>query len=140
MTAPAGGDAEAVTGSVADDQRGSGHGTPVAGFFLGAFLGCKPREPAAEITFRFVKAANASFNTDVPSPDVPSPETRGRYQVALLATMQSASATVNPREWAAEHLEKSDRNPFLARVEAADIAPTAAFPKDTSRVGSRSSA
>lgn len=129
LTVPAGQGGAAVTGSVADDQRGSADGTPVASFFLGAFLGCKPREPAAETTFRFVRAANTAFNTDVPRP-----ETRGRYQVALLATMQSSSTSVHPRSWAQEHLDEPDRKPFLARIEDAGVPPAAAFPKDTSRV------
>jgi hypothetical protein len=129
LSMPTNGGPHDVFGLVADDQRSSTDGTPVASFFLGAFLGCKPREPAAETTFKFVKAANASINEDVPSA-----ERRGRYQVALLATMQDAAKDIRPASFATKYLDPPDREPFLARVESAGIDPKKAFPKDTSRV------
>lgn len=129
LSMPAAGGGKDVFGLVADDQRSSADGTPVAGFFLGAFLGCKPREPAAETTFRFVKAANASINEDVRSA-----ERRGRYQVALLATMQDATKDIRPKAFATKYLDQPDRAPFLKRIEDAGIDPNKPFPKDTSRV------
>jgi hypothetical protein len=122
-------DAAAVTGRVSDDQRGTVEGLPVAHFFLSTFLGCQPRVKAAKATFDFVTSANDSFNTDVTSP-----EKRGRYQVALVAAMQSQTADIVPRTFANEHLEPLDRPAFLARVEKSGLAPDAAFPKDTSLV------
>ncbi len=129
LTAAGDGHAEDVTGLVADDQRSNADGVPVAGFFLGRFLGCKPKEPAAETTFRFVRAANASINEDVASP-----ERRGRYQVALLATMQDATKDIRPKSFASRHLDAPDRAPFLARIKDAGIDPEKPFPKDVSRV------
>jgi hypothetical protein len=129
LTMPAAGAGKDVFGLVADDQRSATDGTPVAGFFLGAFLGCKPREPAAETTFKFVKAANASINEDVRSA-----ERRGRYQVALLATMQDATKDIRPKAFATKYLDQPDQAQFLKRVEDAGIDPNKPFPKDTSRV------
>lgn len=118
-----------LAGFAADDQRGSASGTPVASFFLAEFLGCKPKEPAAEITYKFVQAANASVNADVASP-----ERQGRYQVALLAALQDNRADLCPREFAAAHLQPVDRPAFLARVSDAGIDPNVSFAKDTSLV------
>ena len=118
-----------VAGLVADDQRTSAKGRQVAGFFLGEFLGCKPKEPAAYITYQFVKAANGAINDDVESP-----ETRGKYQVALLSTLQDNTTDINPTNFAKKHLEPDHRSPFLKRVEAAGIDPKRAFAKDTSRI------
>jgi 37-kD nucleoid-associated bacterial protein len=121
--------ARAVEGYVADDQRSTAQGKQVATFFLSAFLGCKPRVPAAQITFDFVKAANASFNEDVESP-----ERKGRYQVALLSAMQANIPDIRPKSFATTYLEKEDRPAFLERVSKAGIDPDATFAKDTSRV------
>lgn len=123
------GNASSVAGHVADDQRTAVAGIQVATFFLSKFLGCKPRVPAAKTTYDFVRAANTSFNQDVPSP-----ERKGRYQVALLAAMQSKTAEIRPATFAGTYLEKDDRPAFLERVRAAGIDPSATFPKDTSLV------
>ncbi|HVA20108.1 MAG TPA: nucleoid-associated protein [Solirubrobacteraceae bacterium] len=129
LTCPAGASAAAVTGRVSDDQRGRAEGLPVANFFLATFLGCQPKVKAAKATFDFVKAANTSFNEDVVSP-----EKRGRYQVALVAAMQSQTAEIRPRSFASENLDPVDRAPFLAQVQKAGIDPNSAFPKDLSLV------
>jgi 37-kD nucleoid-associated bacterial protein len=121
--------ASAVAGRVSDDQRGSIEGMRVATFFLSTFLGCQPKVKAAKATYDFVKAANTSFNEDVISP-----EKRGRYQVALVATMQAQTAEVSPRGFANDHLEAVDRSPFLARVRTAGLDPNVAFPKDLSLI------
>jgi 37-kD nucleoid-associated bacterial protein len=122
-------DATAVEGYVADDQRSTAQGRQVATFFLSAFLGCKPKVPAAQITYDFVKAANESFNEDVESP-----ERKGRYQVALLSAMQSNVADIKPKSFASTHLDREDRPAFLERVRRAGIDPEVTFAKDTSRV------
>ena len=118
-----------IAGFVADDQRGIATGRQVATFFLSRFLGCIARVPAALTTFELVKAANESFNEDVSSP-----ERRGRYQVALLAALQSNVADIRPRTFASHNLSPEDREPFLERVRAAGIDPDVAFEKDTSRI------
>ncbi len=118
-----------IIGFVADDQRGISTGRQVATFFLSRFLGCKPRLPAALMTYEFVKAANEAFNESVPSP-----ERRGRYQVAVLAALQSNITDIRPSAFASENLEPEDREPFLAKVRAAGMDPDVSFEKDTSRV------
>lgn len=122
-------DAEGIGGFVADDQRGISTGRQVATFFLSRFLGCKPRLPAALMTYELVKVANESFNHDVQSP-----ERRGRYQVAVLAALQSNTVDIRPSTFALHNLEPEDREPFLARLRAVGIDPDVAFEKDTSRV------
>jgi hypothetical protein len=118
-----------IGGFVADDQRGMTTGRQVATFFLSRFLGCMPRLPAAQMTYQFVDAANTAINQDVASP-----ERRARYQVALLAMLQSNVADIRPAAFATQNLVREDRKPFLKRVEEAGIEPDVAFAKDTSRV------
>jgi hypothetical protein len=81
------------------------------------------------MTYQFVQAANESFNEDVSSP-----ERRGRYQVAVLAVLQSNTSDIRPNVFASQYLEREDREPFLARIRAAGIEPNVTFEKDTSRV------
>jgi hypothetical protein len=118
-----------VEGYVADDQRTTSDGRQVASFFLSKFLGCKPKEPAAKLTYDFVKLTNDFINEDVSSP-----ERQGKYQVALLAKMQDNSADISPARWAADNLDTDDRPKLLERLEEAGFAPAASFAKDTSLV------
>ena len=118
-----------LTGRVSDDQRGLGSGRGVADFFLSTFLGCQLLISPARGTFEFVQAAESFFNESVPSP-----EKRGRYQVALLSTMQDQHLDVTPRSFAASHLESADRPGFLERVRQTGLDPTSAFEKDLSLV------
>jgi hypothetical protein len=74
------------------------------------FLGCHLKVKAAKATFEFVKAANASFNDDIVSP-----EKLGRYRVALVAAMQSEAADIRLRSFAADNLDPVDRSPFTSR-------------------------
>lgn len=123
------GSSHSIEGFVADDQRGRTDGVQVATFFLSRFLGCKPKEPAARLTFEFVKAVN-----HVISESVSDPETKGQYQVALLAAMQDNSADVRPRSFADQNLAPEHREPFFEELEKVGIDRTAVFPKDTSIV------
>lgn len=119
----------ALTGFVADDQRTSRVGARVASFFLGDFLGCKPKVPAAKMTFDFVAAANKAINEDIPSP-----EKRGRYQIALLAMMQDNSTDIRPKAFASKHIDAEDRPKFLERVSNTGLDPNVTFTKDTSLI------
>lgn len=118
-----------LTGYVADDQRTSARGASVAGFFLGDFLGCQPKELAAEVTYKFVKAANRAINTLVESP-----ETKGRYLVALLSTMQDNSTDLRPATFIAKHLEAQHQKLFYDVIAEAGIDPKVPFHKDVSLV------
>jgi hypothetical protein len=117
-----------LVGLVADYQRTSASGAVVASFFL-SFLGCKPKEPAAETTHRFVRVANEGINADVESP-----ERRGRYQVALLSTMQDNTTDITPKKFIDQHFEPDDRKPLLDRFAAAGFDVKKSFTKDTTRV------
>ena len=118
-----------LSGYVADDQRTSARGAQVAGFFLGRFLGCKPKQPAAELTYKFVKVLNEAINAVVESP-----ERRGRYQVAVLATMQDNATDIRPRDFVERHLDVQDQPQVLARLAGAGFSAGMTFQKDTSRV------
>ena len=118
-----------IEGFVADDQRGRTDGIEVATFFLSRFLGCRPKAPAARLTYDFVKATNKMI-----SADVEDSETKGKYQVALLATMQDNSSDVQPRSFAEANLAPEHREPFFEQLEKVGIDRAATFAKDTSIV------
>jgi hypothetical protein len=121
--------ASTVVGRVSDDQRGSETAAGVATFFLGTFLGCRLKDSPEKATLEFVQAADAFINAEVQSA-----ERRGRYQVALLATMQDQTAEIRPRTFARAHLDAADRPAFLDRVRDAGLDPDQPFGKDTSLV------
>lgn len=121
--------AETIIGRVSDDQRGTETAAGVATFFLGTFLGCRLRDSPEKTTLEFVQAADGFINNEVRSS-----ERRGRYQVALLATMQDQTAEIRPRTFAEAHLDAADRPLFLERVREGGLDPEQAFPKDTSLV------
>lgn len=119
----------AITGRVSDDQRGADTTAGVATFFLGTFLGCRLKDSPEKTTFDFVQATDAFINEHVQSP-----ERRGRYQVALLATMQGQTAEIRPRSFAQSHLEPDDGPAFLDRVREAGLDVDQPFAKDVSLV------
>lgn len=121
--------ASTVVGRVSDDQRGTEAAGGVATFFLGTFLGCRLKESPEKATLEFVQAVDGFINEEVENP-----ERRGRYQVALLATMQDQTNTVRPRSFATAHLDTTDRTAFLDRVRNAGLDPDTAFVKDTNLV------
>jgi hypothetical protein len=122
-------DGQDVEGYVADDQRGRTDGSAVATFFLSRFLGCKPKVPAAQQTFEFVKAANSIFNEHVESAEI-----RGRYQVALLAKLQDNTADIRPSSFATANLAPNHTESFLNGMDQAGIPRNETFAKDTSLI------
>lgn len=118
-----------IRGRVSDDQRGNETRAGVASFFLGTFLGCRLRDSPEKSTLEFVQAADGFINEQVQSAD-----RRGRYQVALLASMQDHTVEVRPRSFANTHLDAADRPAFLDRVREAGLDPDTSFAKDTSLV------
>lgn len=129
FTTEAAGRSEMIVGKVSDDQRGLEQGRGVADFFLGTYLGCQLRLNPARTTFEFVQAAERFFNEHVQNP-----ETRGRYQVALLSTMQDQRLDISPRSFATTHLETADRPAYTQALRDAGINPDTAFEKDLSLV------
>lgn len=123
------GNSHLIEGFVADDQRGRTDGIEVATFFLSRFLGCQPKAPAARLTYEFVRATNEMI-----SENVEDSETKGKYQVALLATMQDNSTDVQPKSFAEANLAPEHREAFFEQLEKAGIDRDASFTKDTSIV------
>jgi hypothetical protein len=121
--------AESLVGQVSDDQRGSEARAGVANFFLGLFLGCRLRDSPEKATLAFVQGVDAFVNNDVVNA-----ERRGRYQVALLATMQDNTSEVRPRTFADTHIDNSDRPALYERLREAGVDPDSPFPKDISLV------
>ena len=118
-----------LVGRVSDDQRGSEAAAGVASFFLATFLGCRLKDSPEKSTLEFMKVTDGFINERVQSH-----ERRGRYQVALLATMQDQTAEIRPRSFAHAHLDAGDRPAFLDRVREAGLDPDQVFPKDTTLV------
>lgn len=123
------GQAASMHGRVSDDQRGKEDGMGVATFFLSTFLGCRLKTSPEKATRDFARAAEGFFNEHVVNP-----EKQGRYQVALLATLQDNTMDVRPRAFAEDNLDVADRAPFSEAVRSADLDPDVAFQKDTSLV------
>jgi hypothetical protein len=118
-----------ISGRVSDDQRGLEQGRGVADFFLNTYLGCQLRVNPARTTFEFVQTSERFFNEHVQNP-----ETRGRYQVALLSTMQDQRLDISPRSFASTHLATADRSAYNQALRDAGLDPGAAFEKDLSLV------
>lgn len=129
LTVGPGGDGAAVRGRVSDDQRGRQDGVGVATFYLNEFLGCRLKESPAKQTREFVQAAEEFFTEHVTNP-----QTHGTYQVAMLAEMQSNTMDLRPQDFAREHLQPADRQPFSQAMRDAGLDPTVPFEKDISLV------
>jgi hypothetical protein len=109
-----------LTGVVVDKQL---TGAAVAEFFLHKFLGCQLAEDAAVTTERFFLQAQDFINTQVDDPGQKS-----RYEVALLAEMQSARNQLSVTVFADDYLEAEDRDDFVVQMTSNGI-PPATFDK-----------
>lgn len=118
-----------LEGIVSDKQRGYQPRTEIADFFLAKFLGCQLAEQAEVTTKRFFIAAQEFIN------DIPSPERRARYQLALLAELGSNRTTVRVASFASNHLAENDRAAFVQRMD--ENAIPRVLDKDTSRIQSQ---
>jgi hypothetical protein len=116
-----------IDGSVCDTQRGY-FGTAVAHFFLSQFLGCRLKERPDVTTKQFFEATESFINERVDDP-----ETKARYQVALLAEMNSSRVTVSPTTFALDNLTGRDRQEFLTNLEQLELS-SQTFEKDTNLV------
>lgn len=118
-----------VKGVVVDKQA---VGSSVASYYLSQFLGCKLAERPDVLTERFHDAAQSWIN------DVPEPEKRGRYEVALLSELQSNRSTVSVDRFASNHLDLLDRDDFRNNMHAS--VPLREFDKDVTLIASKSGA
>jgi hypothetical protein len=117
-----------MEGLVCDTQKGQG--TTVAFFFLSQFLGCKLKDVPQVTTQRFFDATERFINERVDGP-----EEKGRYQVALVAELQSSHPAITPETFATEHLEAEDRQPFLDTLHEEGLTARS-YPKDLALVSS----
>jgi len=121
---------ETIDGGVSDNQRGYHPITEVADFFLKRFLGCNLREAPEVITKRLFQATEAFIQEEIAEPD-----TKARYEIALLSELSSEDRTFSPRAFAERHLRLSDRQKYIERLEQSDIA-LQPFDKDIALVQS----
>jgi hypothetical protein len=102
----------------------------LADFFLEDFLGCQLVENSDVTTERFFEAAEEFIN------GVDESERQARYEMALLANLQSAAQKVNPRQFARDHFVADDHQPFIDHLQERGV-PTREFVKDISLVEPR---
>ncbi len=125
---PRGKTLEAVEGQVADNQRGFQPKTEVADFFLTKFLGCRLREAPDVGTKRFFQVTEEFINEKVTDPTE-----KARYQMALLAELQSERGSVSSKRFAETHLKLTDRKRFVRYLQDEGVA-SAPIEKDTSLI------
>jgi hypothetical protein len=120
-----------ICGEVSDKQRYSSPEKRMAAFFLDNFLGCEVRDDPTQMTNSYYVSGEKYLNEKVTAP-----EKQARYHRAFIADLASQAATVTPRKFAEEHLDKEDREAFLSTLKAEGV-PTTQFAKDTELITSR---
>ncbi|MDY6918240.1 MAG: nucleoid-associated protein [Chloroflexota bacterium] len=119
---------DTIEGGVSDNQRGYHPTTEVADFFLKRFLGCKLREASGVTTKRLFLATETFI-----SEQVNEPETKARYEIALLAELSSQSRTFSPIGFAERYLLVQDSQRYIDWLGQAEISPQP-FDKDISLI------
>jgi hypothetical protein len=103
----------------------------LAWFFLEKFLGCRLVTNPAKSTEDYFDAAETFIAT------LDDPEKRGRYEMALLTQMHTATVkTVDPMKFARDTLTVNETQPFLDHLKERDVSDRS-FPKDTSAIDGR---
>lgn len=102
----------------------------MADFFLEDFLGFRLHETAAVTTGRFLDIGERWIG------QLADPEKQARYEVALLAQLQSAVRSVNVPQFAEMNIDVADHQSFQDAVRGGGLR-WSTFRKDTSRVESR---
>jgi hypothetical protein len=119
-------DGDELEGWVSDPQS---RGTDVAEFFLKAFLKCRLTIDSSVATRNFHSAAEKFINERVDNP-----ETKVRYETALLAQLNSNKAEINLNDFVKDNLATKDRAPFIADMTEAGVHTS--FVKDTKLISS----
>jgi 37-kD nucleoid-associated bacterial protein len=119
FTAPDG----SLDGLVSDDQSAYREDGSIATFWLRRFLGCMLKTAADVATERFFTATQAWINS------LEDPEAKARYEIALLAQMNSEAKTITPTQFAEQNLAPQHRDAFRNALTAA-AAPSTRFTKD----------
>jgi len=112
---PRAADLDSMTAIVSDDQLDSSTvGREVAQYFLKTFLGCRLSDSPRIATKRYTEIATTYFN------GLEDDEKKLRYEGALNADLFSQIPTINPQTFAKNHLDKEDRDGFLAHFKQGD--------------------
>jgi hypothetical protein len=119
-----GADLGSLEGIVSDDQRGYTSTTEVATFFLARFLGARLRTAPDVATKSFFEATQSWIEAEIPDP-----EKKARYEIALLGEMNRQAHTLSPNAFATENLDVGDRQGYRSFLNAAE-APTSSIEKD----------
>jgi len=122
---------ETIEGSISDKQRGRFPVTEVADFFLKKFLGCRLYEAPEVTTKRFLRATEDFINKEVIDP-----QSKARYEIALLATLNSVEAEINPTTFAQQHLRVPDQQRYIESLDVADVPSRRPFQKDLTLIAS----
>lgn len=128
----AGGDAMTMQGLASDDQRSRAEGRGLARFFLHDFLGCQLSASAEKATKDFWNAAQTFINEDVPSP-----ERKGRYQVAVQAFLEEPEEDLRPETFIQRAIDLNDQPKIRQRVRDEGLEPGATVPKDTGLIAKK---
>lgn len=122
---------EALDGLVSDDQRGYDPTSEVAQFFLSRFLGCRLKQ-ASDVTTKAFFERTQEWINDAVEDDA----TKARYEVALLAAMNSPTKTIAIKNFADGNLDVPDRTPYRTFMQTHGV-PSTVIEKDTQLVARR---
>lgn len=113
-----------LIGHVSDSQNGK-HG--VASYFLAKVLGCEFQDQDDLNTQRFFEAVETW------SSDLNNPEEEARYEVALIAELQSPRETLNVTAFANQYIDANQRDSFMTVMRESNVVTTP-IPKDITLV------
>jgi 37-kD nucleoid-associated bacterial protein len=116
-----------LQGWISDPQS---RGVDVADFFLHTFLGCRLVDDPRAVTRQFHLQSEKFINEHVSDP-----ETKVRYETALVAELQGNSTEIGIRSFANRHLDLQDRAAYEKALSEAGVAQT--FVKDTHLIRSK---
>jgi hypothetical protein len=120
------GDPLTMQGLASDDQRSRTEGRGLARFFLHDFLGCQLSASAEQATRDFWNGVQTFINEDVPSP-----EKKGRYQVAVQAFLEESDEDLRPEAFVERSIDPNDQPVLRQRIRDEGLEPNATVPKDT---------
>ncbi len=102
----------------------------VADFFLSEFLGFRMHETSAVLTERFLTVSEAWIA------GIPDAEKQARYEVAVLAQLQSAARSVNVPQFADMNIDEDDHQSFRDAIRGGGLRWTT-LAKDTTAIQGR---
>jgi hypothetical protein len=102
----------------ASDHQATSPTTDVAHFFLNTFLGCRLATAPETATRRFYEATQLFVNDHVADP-----VDKTRYELALLAELESERRYIDPRNFATAYLRENHRQAYLRELQAQGVSP-----------------